>query len=52
MLFGLDDKIILSSSGRKFRKGVEDYVSVKVIRESHYLLKETNADIIGELLNG
>lgn len=52
MLFGLQDKIILSSSGRKFRRGMEDYASVKVINESHYILKESHAETIGQLLNG
>jgi pimeloyl-ACP methyl ester carboxylesterase len=51
MLFGLHDKIILSSSGRKFRRGIEDYASVKVINESHYLLRETHAATIRELFN-
>ncbi len=52
MLFGLKDKIIQSASGRKFRRGVEDFVTVKVINESHYLLTENHAATIGELLNG
>jgi pimeloyl-ACP methyl ester carboxylesterase len=52
MLFGLHDKIILSSSGRKFRRGIEDYASVKVINETHYLLRETHANTIRELFNG
>ena len=52
MLFGLQDKIILSSSGRKFRRGMEEYASVKVINESHYILKESHAETIGQLLIG
>ena len=51
MLFGLHDKIISSSSGRKFRRGMEDFASVKVINETHYLLRETHANTIVELFN-
>ncbi len=52
MLFGLQDKIILSSSGRRFRSGIEDFASVRVVNESHYLLQPRHAEIIRELLQG
>jgi pimeloyl-ACP methyl ester carboxylesterase len=49
MLFGLHDQIILSSSGRKFRRGIEEYATVKVINETHYLLREAHAQTIKQL---
>jgi hypothetical protein len=52
MLFGQYDKIVRSAPARRFKKDIEDYVSVRVINETHYLMRDEHAAAIGGLLKG
>lgn len=40
LLYGKHDRIILSSVGEKFRKGIEDYCEIDVIHSGHQVLHE------------
>ncbi len=44
LIYGKHDRIILSSVGEKFRKGLEDNVSVTVIHSGHQVLHEKHID--------
>jgi len=40
LIYGKHDRIILSSVGEKFRKGLEEHVTIKVIPSGHQVLHE------------
>jgi pimeloyl-ACP methyl ester carboxylesterase len=48
LIYGLHDRIILSSTGEKFRKGIEEYCTLSVIHAGHQVLHEKHA---GEILD-
>lgn len=43
LIYGKHDRIILSSVGEKFRKGVEEYCDLAVIHSGHQVLHEKHA---------
>ena len=47
LVYGQHDRIILSSVGEKFRKGIEDHCTLSVIHSGHQVLHEKH---ITELL--
>ncbi len=50
LVYGRHDRIILSSTGEKFRKGMEQYCSLAEIASGHQVLHEKHAaDIVNEL---
>jgi pimeloyl-ACP methyl ester carboxylesterase len=52
LVYGKHDRIILSSVGEKFRKGIEEQCSVAVIPSGHQVLHEKHAeDILAALLH-
>lgn len=40
LLYGMHDRIILSSVGEKFRKGIEDHCTLSIIHSGHQVLHE------------
>lgn len=46
LVYGKHDRIILSSVGEKFRKGVEEHCTVSVIHSGHQVLHEKHVDEI------
>lgn len=42
LIYGKFDRIILSSRGKKFRKGIEEYCSIKTIASGHQVLHENH----------
>jgi len=46
LLYGMHDRIILSSVGEKFRKGIEKQCTISVIRSGHQVLHEKHMDEI------
>ncbi|HRF18425.1 MAG TPA: alpha/beta fold hydrolase, partial [Chitinophagaceae bacterium] len=51
LVYGIHDRIILSSVGEKFRRGMEDYCDVNIIHSGHQVLHEKHArEIIESLL--
>lgn len=51
LVYGKHDRIILSSVGEKFRKGIEGHCSISVINAGHQILHEKHAeDILAALL--
>lgn len=46
LVYGKHDRIILSSVGEKFRKGIEGYCSISVIHGGHQVLHEKHAEEI------
>jgi pimeloyl-ACP methyl ester carboxylesterase len=52
LVYGRHDRIILSSVGEKFRKGIEQQAILRVIESGHQVLHEKHAkEIIAVLLN-
>jgi pimeloyl-ACP methyl ester carboxylesterase len=52
LVYGIHDRIILSSVGEKFRKDIEEYCTLSVIRSGHQVLHEKHADeILSALLH-
>jgi len=50
IIYGKHDRIILSSVGEKFRLGIEEYCTIKVIASGHQVLHEKHAaEIIAAL---
>jgi hypothetical protein len=47
LLYGMHDRIILSSVGEKFRKGIEGHCTLSVIHSGHQVLHEKHA---GEIM--
>lgn len=46
LVYGLHDRIILSSVGEKFRKGIEEHCNLTVIPSGHQVLHEKHAEEI------
>jgi len=46
LLYGMHDRIILSSVGEKFRKGIEDHCTLTVIHSGHQVLHEKHVQEI------
>lgn len=51
MLFGRFDKVIPFAGGENFKKGIEEFASIKVIDAGHHLLSEAHVDKIVQLIN-
>lgn len=51
MLFGSFDKVIPFKGGNKFKEGIEEFASVKVIEAGHNLLSEVQVGKIAQLIN-
>lgn len=51
MMFGRFDKVIPYAGGEKFREGIEEFVSVKIVETGHHLLSEAHVDKIVQLIN-
>jgi pimeloyl-ACP methyl ester carboxylesterase len=52
LVYGKHDRIILSSVGEKFRKGIEGQCRVTIIPSGHQVLHEKHAeDIVAALLH-
>jgi pimeloyl-ACP methyl ester carboxylesterase len=51
MLFGAFDQVIPYKGGEKFKEGIEEFASVKVIEAGHNLLSEVQAGKIAQLIN-
>jgi pimeloyl-ACP methyl ester carboxylesterase len=43
LVYGMHDRIILSTVGEKFRKGIEEHCTISVIRSGHQVLHEKHA---------
>lgn len=50
LVYGKHDRIILSSVGEKFRKGIEDHCTLTVIHSGHQVLHEKHSDEIVQAL--
>lgn len=51
LIYGMHDRIILSSVGEKFRKGIEDYCTLSIIHSGHQVLHEKHVrEILPALL--
>lgn len=50
LLYGKHDRIILSSVGEKFRKGIEAHAQIEVIDSGHQILHAKHAKEIGKAL--
>ena len=50
LVYGKYDRIILSSVGEKFRRGIEDYCNINVINSGHQVLHEKHVNDILPLL--
>ncbi|MGQ0739516.1 MAG: alpha/beta fold hydrolase [Bacteroidota bacterium] len=46
LLYGKHDRIILSSTGEKFKKGIDEYCTLTVIPSGHQVLHEKHVDDI------
>jgi len=52
LVYGMHDRIILSSVGEKFRKGIENYFTIAVIHSGHQVLHEKHVqEILPALLH-
>lgn len=51
MMFGRYDKIIPYAGGEKFKEGIEEFVSMKIVDSGHHLLSEWLVDKIVQLVN-
>jgi pimeloyl-ACP methyl ester carboxylesterase len=52
VIYGNHDRIILSSVGEKFRKGIEDHCTITIINSGHQVLQEKHGEeIIKALLH-
>ncbi len=52
LVYGMHDRIILSSVGEKFKKGIEEHCSISVIHSGHQVLHEKHAaEIVPALLH-
>lgn len=50
LVYGEYDRIIRHERGEKFRKGIEPYCHIQVLKAGHQLLQEKNAALIAGLL--
>jgi pimeloyl-ACP methyl ester carboxylesterase len=46
LIYGVHDRIILSSVGEKFKKGIEDHCTVTIIQSGHQVLHEKHVNEI------
>ncbi len=46
LVYGMHDRIILSSVGEKFRKGIEDHCTLTVVHSGHQVLHEKHVQEI------
>ena len=51
MMFGRYDNIIPYSGGEKFREGIEEFATLKIVDAGHHLLSEGHANEIAKLVN-
>ncbi|HEX8461918.1 MAG TPA: alpha/beta hydrolase [Segetibacter sp.] len=51
MMFGSFDSVIPYQGGEKFRKGIENFATVKVVESGHHLLSEAHVSKIVQLVN-
>ena len=51
MMFGRFDRVISYAGGEKFKEGIEEFVSVKIVEAGHHLLSEGQVDKIVQLIN-
>lgn len=52
MMFGRFDKVIPLAGGEKFKAGIEEFASMKIVESGHHLLSEGQVDKIVQLING
>lgn len=52
MMFGSFDRVIPQEGGERFREGIEQFATVKVVEAGHNLLGEVHSGNIAELING
>ncbi len=52
LLYGKHDRIIRSSVGENFSRGIEQFCSLKIIASGHQVLHEKHSDDIVKALNG
>ncbi|HEY6902178.1 MAG TPA: alpha/beta hydrolase [Puia sp.] len=50
LVFGLYDRIILSKRGERFRKGIENQCSLRILPTGHQLLQASHLDLLLELI--
>jgi pimeloyl-ACP methyl ester carboxylesterase len=51
MMFGAFDRVIPYEGGERFRKGIEEFATVKVVESGHNLLSEVQAGKIVQLIS-
>jgi hypothetical protein len=51
MMFGRYDKIINYAGGEKFKEGIEEFITMKIVESGHHLLGESHVDKIVQLIN-
>lgn len=51
MMFGRFDNVIPYTGGEKFRAGIEEFATMKIVDSGHHLLSEGHADEIAKLIN-
>jgi hypothetical protein len=52
LIYGKHDRIILSSVGEKFKKGIEEHCTISVIHSGHQVLHEKHVqEILPALLH-
>jgi pimeloyl-ACP methyl ester carboxylesterase len=51
MMFGAFDRVIPYEGGERFRKGIEEFATVKVVESGHNLLSEVQASKIVQLIS-
>ena len=51
MMFGSFDRVIPYEGGERFRKGIEEFATVKVVEAGHHLLSEVHVSKIVQLIN-
>ena len=49
-MFGRFDKVIPFAGGEKFREGIEEFATVKIVETGHHLLSELQVDKIVQLI--
>jgi pimeloyl-ACP methyl ester carboxylesterase len=52
LVYGKHDRIILSSVGKRFTRGIETHARLRIIESGHQVLHAKYADIIVGILNG
>jgi pimeloyl-ACP methyl ester carboxylesterase len=51
MMFGRFDRVIPYTGGERFKEGIEEFVSLKIVETGHHLLSEMQVDKIVQLIN-